>query len=54
MLRGKRLHNPEKKILKDLAMMIKTWRDNTVDCDIILMADMNEFMGDKQDVYAFC
>ena len=54
MLRGGKNQNPKKRFIKNLAIMIKNWRDNTVNCDIILMANMNELMGDKHDLHNFC
>lgn len=54
MLRGEKNHNPKKRFLEALETMIKTWRDNTVNCDIILMADMDEFIGNKRDLHNFC
>ena len=53
MLHGEKNLNPNKWFLKDLATMIKTWRDNTFNCDIILMENMNEFMGNKHDIHKF-
>ena len=54
MLHGEKNPNPNKRFLKDLATMIKTWRGNTANCDIILMADMNEYMEDKHGLHDFC
>ena len=34
--------------------MIKNWRSDKVNCDIILMADMNKYIGDKKDIFIFC
>ena len=54
MLHGEKNPNPNKRFLKYLATMIKTWRGNTVNYDILLMADMTEFIGDKHDLHNFC
>jgi len=48
MIRGVKNHNPKKRFLEDLALMITSWRNNSVGGEIILMADMNEFIGEKK------
>jgi len=45
MLRGVKKYNPKKIFLEDLLTMITNWRLNKEDCDIILMTDMNAFIG---------
>ena len=54
MLRGVKNPNPKKRFLEDLALMIVSWRKNTDDGDIILMADMNEFIGGEKALHTFC
>ena len=54
MLRGESQPNPKKRFLKDLASMITQWRSNNTDNDIILMADMNEYIGESKDLQLFC
>ena len=54
MLHGVNKHNPKKRFLQDLTSMINAWRDNKVNRDVILMADMNEFIGDRKDLHDFC
>ena len=54
MLRGVKNPNPKKRFLEDLALMITSWRKNVVGGEIILMADMNEFIGDKTALHTFC
>ena len=34
--------------------MITAWRDNKINRDIILVADMNEFIGERKDLHDFC
>ena len=34
--------------------MVTSWRKNKEDGEIILMADMNEFIGDKKALHKFC
>ena len=53
MLRGVKNPNPKKRFLEDLATMITSWR-NSAGGEIILMADMNEFIGDKKALHTFC
>ena len=53
MLRGESQPKPKKRFLKDLSSMITQWRSNNIDNDIILMADMNEFIGDGKDLQLF-
>ena len=45
MKRGINKPNPKKRFLTDLTNMIKNWRKDKENCDIILMADMNEYIG---------
>jgi len=52
-LRGVKKPNPKKRFLMDLSIMITNWRSNNEDCDIILMANMNEFIGGKQVPHEF-
>ena len=54
MLKGIKHPNPKKRFLVDLSTMIKNWREDKNNCDIVLMADMNEYIGDKKDLYNFC
>jgi len=54
MLRGVMKPNPKKRFLEDLLTMITNWRLNKENCDIILMADMNEFRGEKQALHEVC
>ena len=54
MLRGVKNPNPKKRFLEDLALMITSWRKNKEDGEIILMADINEFIGDKKALHKFC
>jgi len=54
MIRGVKNHNPKKRFLEDLALMITSWRNNSVGGEIILMADMNEFIGGKKALHIFC
>lgn len=46
--------NPKKRLLTDLSVMIKNWRVDKTNCDIIMMVDMNKCIGDKKDLYDFC
>ena len=34
--------------------MMKGWRENEKHSEIILMADMNEYIGDCEEFYDFC
>ena len=54
MLRGVRKPNPKKRFLTDLSAMLTAWRKDKPNHDIILMADMNEYIGDTKDLYDFC
>jgi len=54
MLRGVKKPNPKKRFIEDLSTMITTWRLNKEDCDIILMADMNKFIGEEQALHELC
>jgi len=51
MIRGVNNPNPKKRFLQDLTSMINAWRDNKVNRDIILMADMNEFIEERKDLH---
>ena len=53
MLRREKHPNPKKRFLKNLTIMLKNWRINKEHTEIILMADMNEFIGEKKDLYDF-
>jgi len=53
MLRGVKKPNPKKRFIEDLSTMITNWRLNEEDCDIILMAEMNEFIGENKHYMNF-
>ena len=52
MFKGIKNPNPQKIVLLDLFTMIQNWRSDKVNCDIILMADMNKHIGNKK-IYFF-
>ena len=45
--RGNRNPNPRQDFLTDIGQFMQTWREKYGKREIILMADTNEYMGDK-------
>ena len=45
--------NPKKAFLKDIRKFIIQWREKGVSNEVILMADMNEYIGDKGELADF-
>ena len=53
MLRGENNPNRKKRFLKDLTSILTAWRANKVNSDVIIMSDMNEFIGERKDLNDF-
>ena len=52
--RGVKKPDPKQAFLCDLGKFIRKWREQEDNREIILMADMNEYTGDKGSLYDFC
>ena len=51
--RGGKNPNPRQAFLTDIGQFMRTWREKDRKREIILMADMNEYIGDKGALHEF-